>query len=202
MKMGSYHGPKVRLTRRAGAAIAETPKHLKEKKLTRPGMHGLHRPRQSLYGQQLAEKQKLSSFYNIPDAQMRKYVRSSGSSGALTKTLESRLDNIIRRAKWARSIWQARQMVSHGHFLVNECKVDLPSFEVKAGDKITVKPSDMEFVKNCAAEAEEIGAPAVPAWLNMNNEEFAVIVAHLPGIDDVKYPFEIDYGKIIEYYTR
>ena len=156
--MGSYHGPKVRLTRRAGAAIAETPKHLKHKKLTRPGMHGRLRPRQSLYGQQLAQKQKLSAFYNIPDTQMRRYVRSSGSAGALTKTLESRLDNVIRRAKWARSIWQARKMVSHGHFMVNDCKVDLPSFEVKAGDIITVKQSDREFVKRCAVEAEDIGA--------------------------------------------
>jgi small subunit ribosomal protein S4 len=200
--MGSYHGLKMRLTRRAGAAIAETPKHLKEKKLTRPGMHGRFRPRQSLHGQQLAEKQKLSAFYNLLDTQMRHYVRAIGSSGALMKTLESRLDNVIRRAKWARSIWQARQMVSHGHFLVNDCKVDLPSFEVKAGDKITVKQSDMEFVKRCALEAEEIGALSPSPWLAVTNEDFAVVIRYLPGVEDVKYPFEIDYSKVIEYYTR
>ncbi len=200
--MGSYHGPKVRLTRRAGVAVAETPKHLRKQKLTRPGMHGRIRPRQSLYGQQLAEKQKLSVFYNIRDTQMMQYVRTSASAEALTKTLESRLDNVIRRAKWARSIWQARQMVSHGHFLVNDRKIDLPSFEVKAGDKITVKQDDAEFIKRCAAEAAEIGAPSPAPWLDVNNEELAVVIRHLPSVEDVKYPFEIDYRKVIEYYTR
>jgi small subunit ribosomal protein S4 len=93
-------------------------------------------------------------------------------------------------------------MVSHGHFLVNDCKVDLPSFELKAGDKITVKQSDIEFVKRCAAQAEDIGAQSPPPWLDVNNEELAIIIRHLPEIDDVKYPFEIDYSKVIEYYTR
>ncbi len=200
--MGSYHGPKVRLSRRSGAPIAEVPKHLKREKLTRPGMHGRTRPRQTLYAEQLAEKQKLSEFYNIRDTQMSRYVRSSGSSDTLTQRLESRLDNVIRRAKWARSIWQAREMVSHAHFLVNGRKANMPAIELKAGDKITVKEVSKEFLKRCIAEAEEIGAQQPPSWMIVDKEGLAIAINHLPQVDEVKYPFEVDYSKVIEYYTR
>jgi small subunit ribosomal protein S4 len=97
-----------------------------------------------LYAIQLQEKQKIARFYNIRNSQLRHYVRKAHKLGGATTQvlqvmLECRFDNIIRRLRWARTIWQARQMVSHGHFLINGKKVDLPSLSLKAGeiDKIT-----------------------------------------------------------------
>jgi len=204
--MGSYHGPKVRLTRRVGVAVAMTPKHLKQEQPTRPGMHGKRRPRQSLYGRQLAEKQKLMAFFDIRNTQLRRYVQLSAAekrftTEALMELLERRLDNVIRRIRWARSIWQAREIVSHGHFHVNGRKVDLPSFEVKPGDKITVKDTSKEFIKQCATDAEGTGFE-VPGWLTVDPNAPAASVVRMPAPEEIKYPFEIDLGKVIEFYTR
>jgi len=204
--MGSYHGPKVRLTRRAGVPVAMIPKHIKQEQPTRPGMHGKRRPRQSLYGKQLTEKQKLMAFYNIRNTQLRGYVQASAAekrftSEALMEILERRLDNVIRRVRWARTIWQAREMVSHGHFHVNGRKVDLPSFGVKPGDKITVKDRSKELIKRYATEAEGTGFET-PAWLAIDPNTPAVSVVRLPAPEEIKYTFEIDLGKVIEFYTR
>src|SRR4030042_661910 len=131
--MGTYHGPKVRLTRRVGVAIAETPKHINVRRPRRPGIHGRTRPRKSLYGERLAEKQKLCAYYNVRDTQFTRHVEQAqavqgSTTDALHQILESRFDNVIRRIHWARTIWQARQMVSPGHFLIHGHKVDIPSY--------------------------------------------------------------------------
>ena len=150
--MGTYHGPKVRLTRRAGAPVAETPKHTNVRRPTRPGMHARRRTRTSLYGEQLAEKQKLCAYYNIRDRQFTRHIEQAqakpgSTTDALQQILESRLDNVIRRLRWARTIWQARQMVAHGHFYVNGHKVDIASYQVSPGEEITVKPGSEPFVR-------------------------------------------------------
>ena len=204
--MGTYHGPKVRLTRRAGAPIAETPKHTNVRRPTRPGMHGRRRPRLSLYGAQLAEKQKLCDYYNIRDRQFTRHVEQAqavpgSTTEALQQILESRLDNVIRRLGWARTIWQARQMVAHGHFHVNGHKVDIPSYQVRPGEEITVKAASGPFVR-AAMESAADAALQVPAWLAADHENLRAKVLRRPAPEEIRLPFEIDVAKVIEMYTR
>jgi small subunit ribosomal protein S4 len=202
--MGSYTGPKLRLTRSLGVPIAETAKHLSPRRTTRPGQHGFRPARRSLYGRQLAEKQKLAFYYNIRNKQLQKYMTIASRSkrptpDVLQELLESRFDNVIRRCGWARTIWQARQMVSHGHFRVNDHKVDRPGFQVSPGDIITVKDKSKAFVKNAIEAADE---SFVPAWLNTDNNKLEVRVERMPFPEDVRVPFEVEYALVTEFYTR
>ena len=204
--MASYHGPKLRLSRGLEVPIAETPKHVTTKRQKRPGCHGYRRARLSLYGIQLKEKKKVASYYNIRNSQLRRYVKQAQSVDnppprALQEILESRLDNVIRRLRWARTIWQARQMVCHGHFLVNGRKVDQPSFCVKPGDIITVKTPSHSFVRQCAESTEGMGF-RVPDWLLVDQSRLEATILHPPQFQEVLIPFEVDYNKLIEFYTR
>ena len=121
--MGRYLGPKVRLSRRVGVPIADVPKHT-GKELQIPGMHGYRGRRMTEYGVRMAEKQKLRFHYSIMEKQFRRFKgiaqKTKGNTGeALISLLERRLDNVVRRLAVARTIWAARQMVVHGHVLVN-----------------------------------------------------------------------------------
>jgi small subunit ribosomal protein S4 len=202
--MGNYTGPKVRLTRRLGVPICETNKHLNPRKGNRPGMHGFRRGRPSLYGRQLAEKQKIACYYNVRDKQLRHYMERASTSkkdnvAALTELLETRLDNTVRRLGWARTIWQARQAVAHGHFFVNGHKVDRPSYNVRVGDVITVRESSQKFVKDCAETCE---GPLAPEWLQLEENKLEGRVVRMPAPEDVRLPFEVEYGLVVEYYGR
>ena len=202
--MGNYCGPKVRLSRSLGVPIAETPKHINMKRTTRPGMHGYRPARRTLYGRQLAEKQKLALYYNIRSAQLRRYMQAAVQSKvntpeALQEMLETRLDNAIRRLGWTRTIWQARQLVSHGHLKVNGRRVDRPGYGVIAGDVIAVKESSKPYVKQCIASCTEA---VVPSWLTPDNDKCEARVVRMPAPEDVRLPFDIDYSLIVELYTR
>lgn len=202
--MGNYSGPKVRLSRSLGVPIAETPKHMRLRRENPPGMHPMRRGRRSLYGRQLSEKQKLASYYNIRDGQLRRYMREAASSRRTTpvvlhEILETRLDNIVRRLGWARTIWQARQMVSHGHFLVNGQKVNKPSYHVSEGDRVTVKESSAKFVRETSETAE---FHLNLEWLQSAENKFEATITRMPGLEDSRIPFEIDYNLVVEYYSR
>ena len=202
--MGNYTGPKVRLTRRVGVPIAETSKHLKPRRPNRPGMHGYRRGRPSLHGRQLAEKQKIAFYYNVRDRQLRRYLALARAShqdttAVFQEVLETRLDNVVRRMGWARTIWQARQAVAHGHFLVNGRKVDRPSFVASPGDIITVKDRSRRFVQDCAETCE---GPLPPEWLAVEENKMEGRVVRKPTPEDVRLPFEIEFGLIIEYYGK
>jgi len=202
--MGNYIGPKVRITRRLGVPICETNKHLNPKRPNRPGMHGFRRGRPSLYGRQLAEKQKIAFYYNVRDTQLRHYMEKASTTKkdnvtALTELLETRLDNAVRRLGWARTIWQARQAVAHGHFFVNGRKVDRPSYNLKVGDVISVREKSQKFVKGCAETCE---GPLPPEWLQVEENKLEGRVVRLPVPEDVRLPFEVEYGLVVEYYGR
>lgn len=204
--MGTYHGPKVRLTRRLGSPVAETTKHTNPRRERRPGMHTRARRHSSLYGERLTEKQKLASYYNIRERQFSRYIQEAQNTpGATTTTLhqilETRFDNVVRRAHWARTIWQARQMVSHGHFLINGHKVDFPAYQVKAGDLITVKSGSEDFVRASIEVSNDV-ASTIPEWLNVNNENLKMAVIRPPAASEIRMPFEIDLAKVVEMYTR
>src|SRR5881392_4218142 len=141
--MGRYLGPKVKLSRRVGVPIADIQKHT-AKELTLPGMHGYRGRRNTEYGVRLNEKQKLRYHYGLLERQFRRYMdmakKSKGNTAnSMMQILEQRLDNVLRRLGVGRTIWATRQIVAHGHVLVNGVKTDIASFQVKAGDTLTFK---------------------------------------------------------------
>ena len=147
--MARYTGPMTRKSRRLGTDLVGNDKSY-EKRPYQPGMHGRGRTKDSEYSQQLKEKQKARFAYGVLEKQFRRYyeeaTRSSGKTGdMLLQILESRLDNVVYRAGLAATRRQARQLVVHGHFLVNGHKVNVPSFRVTAQDIIDVKQKSLEL---------------------------------------------------------
>jgi small subunit ribosomal protein S4 len=198
--MANYTGPKVKLSRRVGVPIADTPKHTSKRQLTPPGMHGYRGRRLRDYGVRLNEKQKLRYHYNVMENQFRNYMdratRARGNTGEVLLTmLEQRLDSAIRRLGWARTIWQARQIVAHGLVLVNGRKTDRPSCAVKMGDEITIKDKSHKYVRE---NMESLPGHEVPAWLSFNPSNLTAKVVANPTPDQI--PFDVNMNLIIEYY--
>lgn len=198
--MARYLGPKVRLSRRVGVPIADTPKHTSRRALSPPGMHGYRGRRLRDYGLRLNEKQKLRYHYNVLEKQFRRYLamatRMKGNTGdLLLQLLESRLDNVVRRTGWARTIWASRQMVVHGHVLVNGQKVDRPSYQVKPGDVITLREKINTLVRE---NMESMPGHEVPGWINVNPAELKADISSVPTTDQI--PFDVDMNLIVEFY--
>jgi len=163
-------------------------------------MHGFRGRRLRDYGIRLVEKQKLRYHYNILEKQFRRTVddakRKQGNSGdVLMQLLERRLDNIVRRTGMVRTIWSARQLVSHGHVLVNGKKCDIPSARLNVGDVITVKPKIEKIIRE---NMESLGGHEVPGWIAFNPSELNTKIASLPTKDQI--PFDVNTNLIIEFY--
>jgi small subunit ribosomal protein S4 len=198
--MARYLGPKVKLSRRVGVPIADIPKHTAKRQLTPPGPHGFRGRRLKDYCVRLVEKQKLRYHYNILEKQFRRYIaqasRLRGNTGeVLLQLLEQRLDNVLRRAGFVRTIWAARQMVVHGHVLVNGKKVDRPSFAVSEGDVISLKPKVYDLAR---ANMETLAGHIVSDWLTMNPSELTCTVVVQPKPDQI--PFDVNTNLIVEFY--
>ena len=198
--MARYLGPKVKLSRRVGVPIADIPKHTGKRQLSPPGVHGYRGRRQKDYGIRLTEKQKLRYHYGVMEKQFRRYVaeasRRKGNTGeVLMQLLESRLDNCIRRAGFTRTIWASRQMVVHGHVLVNGQKVDRPSFAVKPGDKISLRTKSHTLARE---NMESLAGHVTPDWLDVNPAEMVIQVAAVPTPDVI--PFDVNTNLIVEFY--
>ena len=199
--MGRYTGPKHRISRREGVNLLDkTSKSLIRRLSIPPGMHGAKRKRQmSEYGLQLREKQKLKVVYGVMERQLgnlvRKIQRVKGDTGELlVAALETRLDNVVYRLGFAKSRYQARQFVSHGHILVNGKKVTIPSYHVKVDD--VVSPS--EKIKK-TYELLAVEEPThVLSFLNRKGMEGVLV--RVPTREDMETPF--DTQLIIEYYSR
>ena len=200
--MATYSGPKVKLSRQLGVPVSDNPKHLNSRRLdTPPGGTAKRMRRLSDYGVRLREKQKLRYYYNIQERQMRLYVkeaaRRKGNTGEnLIELLERRLDNVVRRVNFARSVWQARQMVNHGHILVNGRKVDIASYSVKPGDVITVRDKSKEWI---GRNVELQGAEFQYEWLQFDKDKLTATVTDRPK--GAQLPFDIHLGMIIEFYS-
>jgi len=199
--MANYTGPKVKLSRRVGVPIADIPKHTSKRQLTPPGMHGFRGRRLRDYGVRLNEKQKLRYHYNVMEKQFRLYVKEAarlqGNTGNnILRLLEQRLDNVVRRLGWARTIWQARQMVAHGHVQVNGQKVDRPSYQLKVGDEITMKKDNGKRL--IRENMESLGGHEIPGWLAYSANDLSGKVVSLPSPEQV--PFDVNMNLIVEYY--
>ena len=170
-----------------------------------PGQHGPKgSPRKSEYGLQLAEKQKAKKQYGVLEKQFRltfeKGKHQSGNSGEnLLKLLEMRLDNTVYRLGFAVSRGQARQLVGHGHFTVNNKKVDITSFVVKTGDVIGVKESSKKH-KNFKDLSEKLKNHHTPGWLHLEAKELTGKVLHQPSVADIQT--NINSRMIVEYYSK
>jgi len=198
--MSRYLGPKLKLSRRVGVPIADIPKHTSKRQLNPPGMHGFRGRRLRDYGLRLNEKQKLRYHYNVLEKQFKRYLneanRLRGNTGELLlQLLERRLDNVVRRAGFARTIWAARQVVVHGHVLVNGKKVDRPSYQLSVGDVITMRPKIQKVVRE---NMETMAGLSIPEWLSANPSELSVVIEAVPTSDQI--PFDVDMNLIVEFY--
>lgn len=198
--MARYVGPKVKLSRRVGVPIADNPKHTSKRELIYPGMHGFRGRRLRDYGVRLQEKQKVRYHYNVLETQFRRYVAAAtsgkGNTGELLmRLLECRLDNALRRCGLARTIWAARQIVAHGHVLVNGRKTDRPSYSVEPGDVITLKAKVHKLARD---NMESLAGHEVPQWIDFNPSELTARIVALPTSDQI--PFDINPNLIIEFY--
>ena len=202
--MARYTGPKHKLCRAEGVALCGSQKcPVVRRNASPPGQHGQRGKRkQSEFGIQLREKQKVKRMYGVLERQFQKYYdqasRKKAATGeALLGLLETRLDNTIYRLNLASSRPQARQLVSHGHVQVNSKKVNIPSYNVKIGDVVSLsqKASNLGFIRKLSEETKEA---VVPAWL----ERKATVgrVKEYPKKEDIDA--EINERLIVEFYSR
>ena len=198
--MARYTGPKVKLSRRVGVPIADIPKHTTKRALNPNGVHGYRGRRLRAYGIRLNEKQKLRYHYGMMEKQFRRTAdeaaRRPGNTGEmLLQLLEQRLDNVVRRAGLGRTIWATRQLVAHGHVLVNGRKTDRPSFQVRVGDTITLKPGIHKMVRE---QMESLAGHEVPGWIDFNPSELTIKIIAMPSVDQT--PFDVNTNLIVEFY--
>ncbi|ADV62683.1 SSU ribosomal protein S4P [Isosphaera pallida ATCC 43644] len=199
--MGRYTGPVCRLCRREGIKLylkgtrCDSPKCAIERRQTVPGMHQTRRGKASEYAKRLREKQKVKRYYGVYERQFRKYYaeanRLPGNTGErLMALLERRLDNVVTRLGFAISRPQARQLISHGHILVNGRKLDIPSYLVRAGESITLK--DREHSRRVTSDnLHQENLPAVPDWLERISEDPPEgRVSRLPSAQDISLPVQ------------
>jgi len=210
--MARYRDAVCRLCRREGAKLflkgdrCFKPSCAIEKRGTNPpGQHGAARRKMLAgYGEQLREKQKVKRIYFILEKQFRNYFekarRQKGVTGEnLLFMLERRLDNVVYRSGFSTSRRQARQLVNHGHVTVNGRKVNIPSFQVKAGDAIAVKDRSQKNIHVDGAWATAVGRGR-PAWINAQGKDMQVMIAGLPNRQDIDA--NINEQLIVELYSK
>jgi small subunit ribosomal protein S4 len=209
--MARYSASSCRVCRRQGSKLflkgqrCYTEKCGFDKRSYAPGQHGKsQRIKLSNYGLQLKEKQKVKKIYGILERQFRKYFqtasRSKGITGSrLLELLERRLDNVIFRSSFASSRPEARQIVMHGHVLVNNRKVNIPSYSVRPGDIIVIKPKE-ETVKRVKESVEKLKDRGYPSWIEVDKEGLRTKVTKLPERDDIAA--DIKEQLIVELYSK
>ena len=197
--------PKVRLSRALGIPLTQKCVKYFEKRPFPPGVHGRGRRKASDYQVRLLEKQRLRRQYNISESQMRRAFddahRGEGKTGETMVTLlERRLDATVRRAGLARTIYQARQLVAHGHFLVDGQKVDRPSYRLKPGQVIEVRETSRQKPPfQIAATGAHLDGPTAP-YLSTVLEELRVITLRNPLRSEI--PVVCDEQLVVEFYAR
>ncbi|MBO0809636.1 MAG: 30S ribosomal protein S4 [Actinobacteria bacterium] len=208
--MARYTGADCKLCRREKmklflkGAKCDSPKCPIEIRPYPPGEHGRNRPKESEHLLQIREKQKAKRIYGLMERQFRNYyeeaTRRRGKPGeVMLQILESRLDNVVFRAGFAKSRDMARQLVRHGHFLVNGKKVDIPSYLVSERDIIEVRPKSFEMTPFVVARAEA-GDRQVPGWLEAIPDKMRVLVHSLPSRTQIDT--QVQEQMIVEFYSK
>jgi small subunit ribosomal protein S4 len=204
--MSKRQSSKYKLDRRMGENIWGRPKSPVNKREYGPGQHGQRRKSKlSDFGVQLRAKQKLKGYYgDVTEKQFRKVydeaVRMKGdTSQNLIGLLEQRMDMIVYRAKWAPTIFAARQLVNHGHVRVNGTKCNIPSRRIKAGDTLELgkKAQEMALV----LEAQGLSEREVPEFITQDGDS-KITYVRVPTLDEVPYPVRMEPNLVVEFYSR
>ena len=209
--MAKYNDAKCRLCRREGTKLllkgdrCFTDKCAFDRRPYAPGQHGRARKKLSDYAVQLREKQKAKRYYGVLESQFHDYYEMANKKAGVTGTnllsiLETRLDNVVYRLGFAMSRAEARQLVLHGHFTVNGKKVNIPSYQVKAGDVIEVRESSRSSAKFAKLVGPEAPVVALPSWLNREAGTLKGVVTKLPERSDIDY--EVAEHLIVELYSK
>jgi small subunit ribosomal protein S4 len=208
--MARYTGADCKLCRREKMKLflkgskCDSPKCPIEIRPYPPGEHGRGRPKESEYLVQIREKQKARRIYGVLERQFANYYdeasRRRGITGEnLLQMLESRLDNVVYRAGFAKSRDMARQLVRHGHFLVNGKKVNIPSYRLAENDIVDVRPKAQELTPFVVAQAEA-GERQTPAWLEVISDKMRILVHSLPVRAQIDT--QVQEQLIVEYYSK
>ena len=203
--MSRFIGPRLKVMRALGIDLPGLSRKTIEARPTPPGQHGnkASRKRRSDFGVKLHEKQKIRFNYGLTETQMRRLILDARkgkepTGERLLQLLERRMDNVVFRAGFAPTVIAARQLVSHGHLMLNGKPANIPSIRLNVGDEITIKAKS----KNIPMVVETIKQPSLerPEWLAWEADKQLVKVAHLPAIADV--PFPVDVQLVVEYYAN
>lgn len=208
--MARYTGAVCKLCRREGKKLflkgdrCYTGKCALERRAYAPGQHGQGRKKNSEYGLQLRAKQQARRYYGIQEGQFHKYFlmaeKKAGVTGEnLLQICESRLDNVVYTLGWASSRAEARQLVTHAHYLVNGNKVDIPSYLLKVGDEVTIKSKSRDSEKIKAVVENNASRP-VPAWLDLNRETLVAKVVAMPTREQIAA--DVEEHLIVEFYSK
>ncbi len=202
--MARYTGPKARINRRLSSQVYESAGAVRahERRDHPPGMRTRVR-RPSNYGAALMEKQKIKHYYGLGERQLRRYFdkagRLKGNTGEqLLLLCERRLDNVVRRAGFTKTRPQARQGIVHGHFQVNGIKVTSPSYRIRAGDVVTVRPR-VNLQNVYRSNVEEAQSESME-WLAVDRETLRATLQGLPGPSDISLP--VDVNVVVEFMSR
>ncbi|MDN5854713.1 MAG: 30S ribosomal protein S4 [Actinomycetia bacterium] len=201
--MARYTGPITKKSRRFGVDLVGGDQAF-ERRPYPPGMHGRGRVKESEYRNQLIEKQKARFTYGVLEKQFRKYYeeanRRPGKTGDnLLQILECRLDNVVYRAGFARTRRHARQLVVHGHFVVNGHKVDVPSYQIGPKDIVDVRSKSHEMTPFIVAR-ETHGERIVPGWMDALPTKMRILIHQAPVREQIEVP--IQEQLIVEFYSK
>ena len=197
---------KFKINRRLGVNLWGRDKSPVNRREYGPGQHGQHKGKPTDYGTQLLAKQKLKGYYgNVSEKQLRKYYaeairRSGDTSEHLIGLLESRLDAIVYRMKFVPSVFAARQFVNHGHILVNGKRVNIPSYQVREGDEISVREKSRQLA--IVLEAEASAERDIPEYMEVDHKAGKGTFLRVPKFADVPYPVQMEPNLVVEFYSR
>ncbi len=210
--MARYRGPVCRLCRRSNEKLffkgyrCYADKCALERRRYAPGQHGQMRRKLSDYAIQLREKQKVKRIYGLLERQFRKYFKEAEKKKGITgetllQFLELRFDNVVFRMGFAPNRRLARQLVKHGHFLINDKNVDIPSYRLKEGDVVNIHSSSKEIpgIQESISRIEHGGLP-VPEWIEMDISSLKGKILHIPSRDEI--PLEATEQLIVELYSK
>jgi small subunit ribosomal protein S4 len=203
--MARYNGPKARINRRLGTLIYESAGATRalERRENPPGMHPRGR-KMSNWGLASAEKQKIKHYYGLGEKQLRRYyhlvVAKKGNTGdQMLSMCERRLDTVIRRSGLTKTRPQARQGIVHGHFYVNGIKVTSPSYQLRPGDVVTIRPKEKiyNYYKGVIGDGNN---QQTPDWITLDTESLRITMVGLPGPADFSLP--VDVNIVVEFLAR
>lgn len=204
--MSKRENSKYKIDRRLGVNLWGRPRSPIVKRESRPGQHGLRRTKPTDFGIQLMAKQRLKGYYgNIGERQFRRYYeeairRKGDNSENLIQLLERRLDAVIYRMKFAPTVFASRQLINHGHVLVNGKRTNIASYMVKDGDTIELRAKAKQMA--VVLEAVQLAERDVPEYIQVDHKEMKGSYIRAPQFADVPYPVQMEPNLVIEFYSR